>query len=224
MTIRSLTATTVDWEHPHDPKQGQDYVNLLAALRKALPHGRYLLTSALPCGEFALANINLSHASQILDYINLMCYDFAGPWTKLCGNQAQLWSPNPAYDDTAKVSCDRAVGYLLARNVPAQKIIIGIPAYGRSFLGAKKPGDSYKGGAGEEGTFEYRDLPRPGAKVAFDTRCGATSCLGGDAGFVSYDDPKSVQEKAKFVKQKGLGGLFYWVSIHWPRASKGLSS
>ena len=200
----------VNWEHPSNPAQGRDYVNLLSTLRTALPSQRYVLTSALPCGEYNLANINIGQATHFLDYINLMCYDFSGPWTTFCGHQAQLHSPKKPYDDASKISCESAVGYLLSHGVPASKVLIGIPAYGRSFLRAKKAGDPYNGSAGEEGTFEYRDLPRPESKVRFDEECGATHCVGGDAGFVSYDDQKSVQMKAGFVKQKGLGGLFYW--------------
>ena len=29
-------------------------------------------------------------------------------------------------------------------------------------------------------------------------------------GFVTYDDPRSVQLKAEYVRGKDLGGLFYW--------------
>ena len=198
----------VDWEHPKNLAQGRDYNNLLSALRKALP--RSLLSSALPCEEDVLKNIDVCQSAQYLNFINLMAYDFSGPWTKLCGHQAQLFSPKTPYSDAAKTSCDSAVTYLLAQGVSPVNILLGVPAYGRSFHGAQKVGDTYQGGAGDEGTFEYRDLPRQGAKVSFDDKCGATYAVGGDAGFVSYDDPRVVSWKARYVKQKGLVGLFYW--------------
>ena len=62
----------VDWEHPSDSRQGANYVALLSALRQCLPAPRYTLSSALPAGEWALQHINLAHASQYLDMINLM--------------------------------------------------------------------------------------------------------------------------------------------------------
>ena len=200
----------VDWEHPSDPKQSQHYIQLLAALRKELPTPGYLLTSALPAGQWALGNIDLAKASTHLDLINLMTYDFSGPWTSLSGHHAQLYSPKNPHNDAATVSCSSAVAYAQSRGVCANKILLGVPAYGRSFLGAKKAGDRFTGHAGEEGTFEYKDLPRPGAVVKYDKEVGAVYCVGGDGGFVTYDDSQTVQSKAHFALKEGLGGLFFW--------------
>jgi len=200
----------VDWEHPSDSSQGADYVQMLATLRKELPSPQYLLTSALPAGEWALKNINLRKASVNLDLINLMAYDFSGPWTDLSGHQSQLYSPSNPHNDAARISCDSAVTYLLYQGVASEKIVLGIPAYGRSFLQATGPGARYSGQGGEDGVFEYRDLPRPGAVVRYDNEATAVYCVGGDGGFVTYDDPTTVRAKAEYAKQKGLGGLFYW--------------
>ena len=197
----------VDWEHPSDPRQGTNYIRLLGALRVALPSPEYILTSALPAGEWALRNIDVSLASTHLDLINLMAYDFSGPWTQTAGHHAQLYTPKHPHNDAAGQS---SVNYLLSRGVPSKKILLGIPAYGRSFLASSKVGDRFAGHGGEEGTFEYKDLPRPGALEYVDEQAGAACCLGGDGGFVTYDNPRTVQLKATFAKQSRLGGLFYW--------------
>lgn len=139
-----------------------------------------------------------------------MTYDFSGPWTNLCGHHAQLYSPKSPHNEAARVSCSSAVTYAQSRGVRASKILLGVPAYGRSFLGASKAGDSYVGHGGEDGTFEYKDLPRPGAVVTFDEEAGAVYCVGGDGGFVTYDDARTVQMKAQFALKEGLGGLFFW--------------
>ncbi len=34
--------------------------------------------------------------------------------------------------------------------------------------------------------------------------------------FVTYDDPQSLREKARFVKSRGLGGVMYWEHSHDP--------
>ena len=157
-----------------------------------------------------MRNINLAQACIHLDFINLMAYDFSGPWTQACGHQAQLHTPAHPHSNEACTSGNSAVTYLLAQGVPSRKILLGIPVYGRSFLGATKVGDRYAGQGGEEGTFEYRDLPRPGAFEGVDEQTGAAFCVGGDGGFVTYDNPRTVQLKAYFAKQLRLGGLFYW--------------
>lgn len=168
----------VDWEHPSDPRQGSQYLLLLAALRSALP-APFILTSALPAGEWALRNINTSQAAGYLDFINIMAYDFAGSWTSKSGHQSQLHTPKHPSSDAARNSGQSAIEYLIAQAVPSTKILLGIPAYGRSFHGAKKPGEKFTGQGGEEGVFEYRDLPRPGAKEYVDSKLGAAYCVGG---------------------------------------------
>ena len=200
----------VDWEHPSDLRQGANYIQLLVALRASLPSPDYTLTSALPAGEWALRNIDVRLASTYLDLINIMAYDFSGPWTQTIGHHAQLFTPKHPHNDATRISGQSSVDYFLSKGVPSRKLLLGVPVYGRSFLGASKVGDRFTGHGGEEGTFEYKDLPRPGAREYVDEHTGAAYCIGGDGGFVSYDNPRTVQLKAAFAKQSRLGGLFYW--------------
>lgn len=210
VTTKVLKKITVDWEHPADASQGQDYIALLATIRQYLPAPQYTLSSALPAGEWALQHINLGHASQYLDLVNLMAYDYSGPWVSKCGHQAQLFTPPDPHCPEAAISCHSAVSYMVNQGVPQHKIVMGVPAYGRSFTGTRGIGHSFSGQAGEEGTFEYRDLPRPGAEEHVDEQVGAAYCVGGDGGLVTYDTPQTVRMKANYVRQNGLGGLFYW--------------
>ncbi|KAH0544461.1 hypothetical protein FGG08_001358 [Glutinoglossum americanum] len=205
-----LDGLDIDWEHPSDSQQGVNYIFLLDAVRRYLPAPHYILTSALPAGEWALENINLSVAHHYLDYINLMTYDFSGPWVDTCGHHAQLYSPALPHSDAARLSCDSAVTYLRNVGVPPSKIVLGIPAFGRSFLGVDRVTRKYTGHGGDEGTFEYRDLPRPEAQEHVDREAGAAFCIGGDGGFVSYDNPTTVVMKATYATQNELGGLFFW--------------
>jgi chitinase len=141
-----------------------------------------------------------------------MTYDFSGPWVESSGHHAQLYTPRTPYNEASTTSCHSAVTYLRAMGVPAGKIILGIPAYGRSFLGCNDVGQLHQGHAGEDGTFEYKDLPRPGASEHVDLTLGAAYCCGGDGGFVSYDNAQTVRQKAAYVKEQGLGGVFYWTA------------
>ncbi|KAI9770286.1 MAG: hypothetical protein M1840_003445 [Geoglossum simile] len=206
----NLDGLDIDWEHPSDQEEGVNYLFLLDAVRRYLPAPQFTLTSALPAGIWALRNINLSIAHNILDFINLMAYDFSGPWIDTCGHHAQLYSPPVPQSSAAYLSCDSAVTYLRNAGVPPSKIILGIPVFGRSFLGVDSITNKYTGHGGEEGTFEYKDLPRPGAQECVDQEVGAAFCIGGDGGFVSYDNPTTVAMKATYATQNGLGGLFFW--------------
>lgn len=202
---------TVDWEHPSNPTEGQHYIQLLQDLRQYLPAPQYILTSALPAGEWALRNIDLFAASQLLDLINIMAYDFSGPWIPESGHQAQLFSPQVPHNDHAIHSGHLTVTYLQSKHVPKKKILLGVPVYGRSFLGTNHIGQTPRGAGGEDGVFLYKDLPRPGASPeVVDRVVGAAYSVGGDGGFVTYDNPDTVKMKANYVREMGLGGIFFW--------------
>lgn len=189
----------VAWEYPSDAQQGRDFIALLAAIRIHLPEDQFTLTAALPASKMVLQYIDFTQAREYLDQVNLMAYDFFGPWSSRSGHHAQLYSMHR--DETSGSS---GVGHLISHGFPARKILLGIPTYGRSFLHAAGPGHRFRGGGGEEGTFEYHQLPRPGCTETVDKRHVAATCLGADGGFVTYDNPETVKTKAGFCKQKGL--------------------
>ncbi|KAK5663576.1 hypothetical protein OQA88_4007 [Cercophora sp. LCS_1] len=200
-----LDGIDVVWEYPCTPEQGADFLALLAAIRIHLPDDRYLLTAALPASKQILQNMDLRRCAEYLDMINLTAYDFYGHWTPKSGHHAQLYAMNK--DEPSGAS---GVQFAMAAGVPGKKILLGIPLYGRSFLHVSGPGHKNRGAGGEDGVFEYSALPRRGTKEQVDKRAYAAQCVGGDGGFITYDNPETVKMKATFCKQKGLGGLFYW--------------
>lgn len=165
-----------------------------------MPDEEYLLTAALPAGEWALQHIDLYKAQDYLDLINLMAYDFTGSWTPKTGHHAQLHAGGPEEPSGAA-----AVAYVKSTGFPSKKILLGIPVYGRSFLGATGPEQSYNGHGGESGTIEYKSLPSAGADEIVDTHRVAAFCSGGDDGFVSYDNQETVRIKGHFCKAQELG-------------------
>jgi chitinase len=207
----NLDGVDIDWEHPETVSDGKLYISLLTSLRSALPRPKYLLASALPSGLYCLKHIDLSAAAGLLDSLNLMGYDFAGPWTKVSGHHAQLHQPTNSSVQNSGCSVAQGVEYLLSHDFPAHKIILGIPAYARSFAGASGPGEPFTGT--EE--IEYRDLPREWVRdVTIDRKLCVASYVDEEGkGFVSFDVPETVRIKAEYVRQKGLGGLFYWTGV-----------
>lgn len=156
---------------------------------------------------------NPDSSSPVLDFVNIMAYDFAGPWTDgQSGHHAQLYTPTKPHNDFAKRSVSRVTQYLISeRRVSPSSIVIGIPVYGRSFRGVDGPGQKFSGHARQsDGIFEYRELPRELAVEKVDKDVGAAWCIGGDGGWVSYDNVTTVEMKGKFVREKRLRGLFFW--------------
>ncbi|KAK7744439.1 Chitinase 4 [Diatrype stigma] len=211
----------IDWEYPASTAEGDSYVALLDAVRSALdayaaanaPGYHFLLTAAVPAGPTNYNNMNLGQASQRLDFLNLMAYDYAGSWDTIAGHQANL-HPSSANPGATPFSTDKAVTDYLALGVPAEKIVLGLPLYGRAFESTDGPGQPYTGigeGSWEAGIWDYKVLPQAGATEAYDEAAGATYSYDSAARkMVSYDTPDMVSKKLEYLKGKGLGGTMFW--------------
>jgi chitinase len=231
----------LDWEYPVGgglesnktrAADKENYTLLLAELRRQLDaqgakdKTRYLLTIAAPAGPKTFANLELDKIHPQLDWLNLMAYDFHGPWSPLTHFNAPLFAvaKDPTSDETIRkhFNVDSAVKAFLRAGVPPDKIVVGLPFYGRGWASVKdvkgglfQPhGPNPPQGTWEAGVFDYKDLAKnyvgkfqrhwhDEAKVPwlFDAKRGV---------MISYDDPESLRLKAEYVNQHKLGGMMCW--------------
>jgi chitinase len=141
-----------------------------------------------------------------------MGYDFTGSWTEVAGHHAQLSCISGQEHPALSKSCAEGVKYVLSKNYPAHKILLGVPAYARCFSSAAGPGHRFSSST----EIDYCDLADDWIEgAAIDSRAGAAAYVdkSGEKGFVSFDVPATVRMKADFVKELGLGGLFYWTGV-----------
>ncbi|ROV89440.1 hypothetical protein VMCG_10216 [Cytospora schulzeri] len=211
----------IDWEYPSDATEAANFISLLAAVRQALDDYaaeyasgyHFLLTVASPAGPQNYNNMDLSGMSSYLDYFNLMAYDYAGSWDTTSGHQANLYyeASNP---NATKYSTDQALTDYVAAGVPASKIVLGMPIYGRSFEETAGIGLPYTGigsGSWEAGVWDYKVLPLSGATVITDSAAGATySYDSSSKEFISYDTANMVATKVEYLLGKGLAGSMFW--------------
>ncbi|KAK0716005.1 glycoside hydrolase superfamily [Lasiosphaeris hirsuta] len=209
----------IDWEYPANAAEAANYVLLLQAVRDALdayaaasaPGYRFQLTIASPAGPTHYNQLQLARMADVLDWFNLMAYDYVGSWDAAAGHQANLF---PLGTAATPFSTDRAVTDYIAAGVPAAKIVLGMPIYGRSFAntdGIGKPSTGVGGGTWENGVYDYKVLPRPGAQAFTDGKAGATySYDPATRELVSFDTPELVGRKVSWLKQRGLGGSMFW--------------
>jgi chitinase len=138
----------VDWEFPGvgPHARGADRHNatlLLQEFRRELDavgeqlHKRYLLTAALPAGDLSSRPWELPHVVSSLDWINVMSYDFHGPWDSRTNFNSPfaLSSGDPTRSGqrlhastTGTISLYRSLG------VPADKLVVGVPFYARQYV------------------------------------------------------------------------------------------
>ncbi|UKZ49397.1 hypothetical protein TrVGV298_003644 [Trichoderma virens] len=198
-----LDGIDIAWEFPSEAKHGHDFLALLAAVRIHLPDDRFILTAVLPAAKEVLDLIDLKTAAEYLDYINLVAYDFFGTWTSKSGHHAQLYTMNKD-----EPSASSGVAHLMAQGFPPKSILLGIPTYGRSFLKANGPGQDFNGVGGQDGTFEYSELPRKGCKEIVDRRYIAAQCVGGDGGGLFYwNGPADSRDQARSLIAAGFRAL-----------------
>ena len=144
-----------------------------------------------------------------------MAYDFCGGWTDVSGHHAQLLPPSRNLNEVypaLRASAHAGVEFLISRGFPAARIVLGIPAYARFFGTARGAGHPFDG----SGEMDYCDFPDHWVREACVEEGCATAHFvdtDGDKGFLSFDVPSTVRAKARYVKEMGLAGLFYWTGV-----------
>ena len=147
-----------------------------------------------------------------VDFLNVVCYDYGIEDTTKTAAQALL--RNPA--DTNKSTSSGITSWI--QNVPAKKLVMGLPLYGRTWE-LQSP-SNYKIGApaigygpGNNGLMEYdailKDNNDNGAIEVPDDDTVSTYSYTGKY-WIGYDTPSSVGTKVKFANDHGLAGYFFW--------------
>ncbi|KAH7126619.1 chitinase [Dendryphion nanum] len=209
----------IDWEYPKNDNEARDYVTLLAETRRALnaysPQRHLLLTVASPAGSKNYDIMRLAEMDQYLDFWNLMAYDYSGSWDTLAGHNAN-WNRSTSNPSSTPFDTGKAVTDYTNRGVPANKIVLGMPLYGRAFQQTDGPGKPYSGvgpGTWEAGVYDYKALPLAGARIETDDSIVASwSYDPAKREMVSFDTPYIIRKKAALVKKLGLGGGMWWES------------
>jgi chitinase len=154
MTHNGFDGIDIDWETPvsgglpgniHRPEDKQNFTALLSELRSELvAQGKadgksYLLAAALPAGPDNYTKFELDKIHPYLDWITLMAYPFYTGDSKITNFNAPLFASNsdPSTNEKKRLDYngDAAVRAYLAAGVPANKISLGVPFYGRAWKG-----------------------------------------------------------------------------------------
>ncbi|CAG2169598.1 unnamed protein product, partial [Oppiella nova] len=227
----------VDWEYPgraavadadRVPGNKADKENFSALIRElsaALKPLGYLLAAAVSAGRPTIDDAyNVKELSQLFDFINLMTYDFNGGWDSRTAHNAPLYPWANANEQDTQFTVSYAVDYWLGLGVDANKLVMGLPLYGRSFKlvnpsehGLQAPAE---GKGGDEGPYtrqvgilgylEICDNLKTGQWTVYrDATQKIPYAVKGNQ-WIGYDDRTSLSEKVAFLKSRGLGGVCIW--------------
>lgn len=148
-----------------------------------------------------------------------MTFDFSGSWNKKIGFNAPL---NGVGVDTV----DSRIKYFKSLGVPDDKIIMGIPFFGRTFQSSENGniGDATVNDQGfpgpyvkENGFLGYNEICEMKNEnpweITFDQEASEAIGKFRSGGFnnvVTYDTPRSVANKVKYAVENNLGGVWAW--------------
>ncbi len=197
----------LDWEYPSGTAQRENFTLLAQEFRAAFDavNPAWTISFVVPSGSYSGNNFDYTALRGLISWIGCMTYDIHGAWTAHAGHNSPLHAPA----NEPEGSIDTAVGYLLGMGIPREKLLIGVPFYGRQFAASRLYGPA---SGGEEITYaklmtavkpdwtrQWDDL----AKVPY-YQDGARTL------FITYDDTASVRYKCDYVRDNKLGGLIIW--------------
>ncbi|WP_081482823.1 glycosyl hydrolase family 18 protein [Pyrococcus sp. ST04] len=235
----NLDGIDIDWEYPGgggmednyvSPDDPKNFIILLREFREALDKAgkedkkHYLLTVAAPASIDIASRIDWEEASKYLDFINVMTYDYAGPWSPVTAHNAPLYK-NPNGPDYGSVN-ETIMWYL--RHVPdKRKIVLGLPFYARSFANVPPknnglfqpysgtPAGTWGSAAETHGVMDYWDVAEKARSEAYEYFWDDYSQVPWLYSrqyriFITFDDPKSIYIKTRYMLNNSLGGVMVW--------------
>ncbi|ESZ97776.1 hypothetical protein SBOR_1858 [Sclerotinia borealis F-4128] len=201
-----LDGIDIDWEYPSDDAQANDFVLLFQEVRDALdrfgdllqtPY-HFLLTVASPASPAVCQNWQLSEMDQYIDFWNFMIYNYSGSWSSVFTHQANL---SPSGNGSTPFDTETGISYYIAQGIASNKIVLGIPIYGRLFEQTGGLDQSFQGigqGTWASGIYDYKVLPLLGAIEAYNKKIGTSySWDASKKEIISYDNPMITIQKGE---------------------------
>lgn len=185
----ALEGIDIDWEYwtyqSELQKGGQDIaesgrlLQLMAALRQAFPRP-FILTADIAPGPW-LGPQYSPQLQEHVDWVNLMAFDFTGAWQ---GSEVGYHAEFKLFK--------RALEHTLQRGFLAEKVVVGIPAYGIEFVDGK--------------TTQVRHVNYANLLPLLQENPRALNK--GRLNNTYFEGPNSVTEKCRWLTQKGFAGAF----------------
>lgn len=195
----------IDWEYPN-LNDKNNFVLLIKELRNAFNEaGINYLSAALPSHDYH-NGFDVNELNNYLNWFGIMTYDFHGSWSDHSGHNSPLYS-SPL--DTCG-SIDESVRYYLSKGIKKEKMLIGIPFYGRVFISAAL---YLKSEGGSSILFQNSNsrIIDDGWKYVWDKVCGVPVLYNSDnTQLISYEDINSIKIKSRYIYNTELGGTIVW--------------
>ncbi|KAJ2658537.1 hypothetical protein IW148_004660 [Coemansia sp. RSA 1199] len=249
-----LAGIDIDWEFPGSDNGAEgnifdkandtpNYLKFLRELREKLDSAfgarKKLITMAVGVQPFCVNDepkTDLSDFAKVVDYANLMLYDFFGSWSKTSG-------PNAPLNSNEKSFMSVTLAWMKAK-WPVNQLIAGFAFYGHAVTLESVPADisinllqnkteiipkgdsedTPASGSPYSGLWQYHKLradvltstttTKPNWIRYWDNVSMTPYLVNNQTrDFISYDDPQSIQAKVQIANAYGMAGGMVW-SMH----------
>lgn len=189
-----LDGIDLDWEYPtsssagisSSPDDTKNYTLLLKDLRETLGEDLLLTMASSSSAKY----VDFKNCIQYMDFVNLMTYDMGRPPK----HHSALYPSSK----TSR-SVEESVDLHYKAGVPYEKMVVGVPFYGK---GASSDDDRDYNEMGP--LFEkYTEMWDDDAKVPYLVDASGNMVL-------CYDNVKSIGLKTDYVIEKNLLGVMFW--------------
>ncbi len=222
---------SIDWRYPGISRQstvgqrshdGKYLVSLLKQIRQTYPDMPLFITTSVLTDD--LAYLPVFELSQYVDFIEVLSLDLAGHWQNHTGHASPLYTPlnNPSIFTG---SVHESISYLIKQNVPTNKLIISIPAFGHGWTGVDTqnhglfqsslsvtPGDYVIAGQANKGLYRQQSIHRlfftEHYQSYWDEQAQASYLFNDQTGhFVTFESSRSLKAKINYIKHNDLAGI-----------------
>jgi len=214
----------LDWEYPDTAEEIVGFERLAKRFRKQLDElgvkkkRPMIQTMAAAANSSTLKWLSNELLLGTMDWVNVMTYDMAGDWTDYAGHHSPLFASKK--QPGSPRSTELSIKYLIERGMPANRLALGIPLYGKGFSvsepyastkdkkqGQRSPGGNYSRLVQlqkEQGwTRQWDEETKSPWLIAPD--CSAV---------IGYEDTESIALKTEWGMKLGLRGVFFWEINH----------
>jgi len=229
----------LDWEYPTQrqggrPEDRQNYATLIQEMREAFESEaektgkeRLLISMAVPASlEYAGKGYAIESLDKSLDFFNLLTYDYHSAHEPAVNHHSPLYRPDDwsEFDFRKDLNIDATIKFYLRNGASRDKLVLGIPTYGRSYtlanpdaheISSPATGPGEQGaGTKEDGYLAYYEICEKILEDGWDIVTQYPGIMGPYAHkgnqWVGFDDVDIAVEKAFYVAEEELGGIMFW--------------
>jgi chitinase len=210
----------LDWEYPDTKEKVAGFDRLSRRFRTELDalekkKNRHLFqTMAAAANPGTLKWLSNKLLLDTMDWVNVMTYDYAGAWSAFAGHHSPLFAsskqPGKAY------STELSMKYLVDRGMPAKRLAVGLPLYGKGFAAAEPYAATKKAAKGQGaggGNFLNIDklIKEKGWTRKWDDETKNPWAIAPDgSAVIGYDDAESLGLRTEWAMKQGFRGVFLW--------------